>query len=267
MKSSSAHPHGGHRARMRSRYFETGLTGFQPHEVLELILFSTIPKKDVNPLAHALLEKFGTVDEVLSAPDEELLAVPGVGQRTCDLLHALSDTCDYYSSTRYSGARTLINLKAAVRLARLLSRQHHTRELLVFFENHAGTLLSARTYPGRPNDPAVIRTILSVALSMNAYSAVIALNDFCPLNRPGRAETNEVYPLLDALAATDVYVIDFFRMSGDHICSLRSLKLLQDENSSFRTALPKLVGWLDPVKENTEGPGWYHISIFGDDMI
>lgn len=267
MKPSSSHQHGGHRARMRNRYFETGLSGFQPHEALELILYCTIPKKDVNPLAHTLLDTFGTVDAVLCASDEELLSISGIGQRTCDLLHALSDACDYYSAARYSGTRTIVNLETAVRISRMLSRQHHTRELLIFFENHAGTLLSVRCYPGRPNDPAVIRSILSAALSANAYSAVIALNDFHPLRRLSRTETDALFPLLEALAGIDIYVIDFVLLSGDHICSLRSIRMLQDEHSSFRTALPRLYEWLGPIQENPEDSGWHHISVFGDTML
>ena len=51
--------HVGHRKRLRERAVRTDLEGFQPHEVLELLLSETIPRKDVNPLAHALIDRFG----------------------------------------------------------------------------------------------------------------------------------------------------------------------------------------------------------------
>ena len=58
MNGKDASPHAGHRRRMRARFFAAGLNGFQPHEALELILYCAVPKRDVNPLAHALLDEF-----------------------------------------------------------------------------------------------------------------------------------------------------------------------------------------------------------------
>ena len=60
--------HGGHRARMKKRYLEQGLDGFEDHEALELLLFYALPRVDVNPLAHALLKRFGSFHGVLDAP-------------------------------------------------------------------------------------------------------------------------------------------------------------------------------------------------------
>ena len=67
--------HNGHRARMRERFRTEGLDGFAPHEVLELILFYAIPQRNVNPLAHKLLEVFGSLHAVLDAPAEDLAKV------------------------------------------------------------------------------------------------------------------------------------------------------------------------------------------------
>ena len=59
--------HAGHRQRMRERFRQQGLQGFAPHEVLELILFYAIPQRNVNPLAHRLLDQFGSLHAVLDA--------------------------------------------------------------------------------------------------------------------------------------------------------------------------------------------------------
>ena len=71
--------HDGHRNRMRQRFMENDLNGFADHEALELLLFYAIPRGDVNPLAHALMERFGSLSGVLSAPVELLTQVEGVG--------------------------------------------------------------------------------------------------------------------------------------------------------------------------------------------
>ena len=67
--------HAGHRQRMRERFLTGGLESFADHEVLELMLFYAIPQRNVNPLAHRLLDRFGTLHAVLEAPVEELMKV------------------------------------------------------------------------------------------------------------------------------------------------------------------------------------------------
>ena len=78
--------HAGHRQRMRERFRTQGLDGFAPHEVLELMLFYAIPQKNVNPLAHRLLERFGTLHGVLQASVEQLMQVDGIGETAATLL-------------------------------------------------------------------------------------------------------------------------------------------------------------------------------------
>ena len=60
--------HDGHRGRLRERFLKNELNGFADHEVLELLLCYAIPQGDVNPLAHALMDRFGSLAVVLSAP-------------------------------------------------------------------------------------------------------------------------------------------------------------------------------------------------------
>ena len=79
--------HDGHRDRMRKRFLKEGLSGFAEHEALELLLYYAIPQGDVNPLAHALMEEFGSLMGVFSAPVERLIQIKGVKERTAVLLH------------------------------------------------------------------------------------------------------------------------------------------------------------------------------------
>ncbi|WP_300411658.1 DNA repair protein RadC [uncultured Oscillibacter sp.] len=82
--------HDGHRERVRRRFLENGLSGFADHEALELLLYYAIPQGNVNPLAHALMDRFGSLSAVLSAPVELLTEVKGVGERTAVLLRLTS---------------------------------------------------------------------------------------------------------------------------------------------------------------------------------
>ena len=71
----------GHRDRLRQRFREGGHAALQDYELLELLLFKSIPRKDTKPLARALLDTFGDFNRVLAAPPERLLQVNGVGEQ------------------------------------------------------------------------------------------------------------------------------------------------------------------------------------------
>lgn len=79
--------HAGHRGRMRQRFLQSGLESFQDHEVLEFLLFYAVPRRDVNEMAHLLLDRFGTLAGVLNAPEEELRDIAGVGPRVSHFLN------------------------------------------------------------------------------------------------------------------------------------------------------------------------------------
>ena len=78
----------GHRQRLRERFLNAGNDGLQDYELLELVLFRGIPRRDVKPLAKKLIETFGSFGEVISAPTERLREVDGLGARVSGLSRA-----------------------------------------------------------------------------------------------------------------------------------------------------------------------------------
>ena len=82
--------HEGHRQRLRRRFLLEGLDNFDEVQVLELLLFYAIPRRDTNPIAHALLEQFGSLSGVLEAPVSALAQVPGMGENGATLLQLVT---------------------------------------------------------------------------------------------------------------------------------------------------------------------------------
>ena len=82
--------HAGHRARMREKFSLYGRDIFHTHELLEMLLYHVIPYKNTNPIAKNLLDRFGSLDGVLSASRDELLSVDGVGPKAADMLLSLA---------------------------------------------------------------------------------------------------------------------------------------------------------------------------------
>lgn len=78
--------HEGHRKRLKARYERAGLLDFADHEILELMLFEFLPRVDTNPIAHRLLDRFGTLDRVFAASEQELCEVEGIGPKTAKML-------------------------------------------------------------------------------------------------------------------------------------------------------------------------------------
>ena len=82
MAEKKENPHEGHREKLRQRFMrENGFEHFEDHQILELLLFYANPRKDTNPIAHALLDEFGSLKGVLEARPEMLMRVPDVGDR------------------------------------------------------------------------------------------------------------------------------------------------------------------------------------------
>lgn len=86
--------HVGHRSRMRDKFLKHGAKIFDTYELLEMLLYYTVPYKDTNPIAKRLLAELGSLDAVLSAPGSRLVEVSGVGERTAELILAANAFSD-----------------------------------------------------------------------------------------------------------------------------------------------------------------------------
>lgn len=96
--------HEGHRKRLRQRFLSEGLESFEPHNVLELLLFYTNPRIDTNELAHRLIERFGSLAGVFNAHVDELVKVRGLGESGAVLLHLVPQLLRVYSLDNHDRA-------------------------------------------------------------------------------------------------------------------------------------------------------------------
>ena len=79
--------HEKHRERLRERFAKVGLSGWADHEILELLLTYAIARRDTNPTAHLLMERFGSLSNIFAAGVDELCSVEGIGPVAATLLH------------------------------------------------------------------------------------------------------------------------------------------------------------------------------------
>ena len=93
------HRHG-HRARLRERFLKGGPDGMADYELLELLLFLGIPRRDVKPLAKQLIERFGSYAAVLSADVESLRAISGLGETAIAAIKTVQASALYLARTQ-----------------------------------------------------------------------------------------------------------------------------------------------------------------------
>lgn len=88
--------HSGHRDRLRKKFLQYGADGLEFHELMELLLFYSIPRKDTNEIAHRLLERFPTLGRLMSAEYDELCDIKGISENSAVLIRLFSELAHRY---------------------------------------------------------------------------------------------------------------------------------------------------------------------------
>lgn len=90
--------HQGHRERIRTRFLSYGIESLFSHEIVEMLLFYAMPIKNTNEISHKLINKFKSIDNMLSASSDELMKIEGVGEATALFFKLIYDICNDYSN-------------------------------------------------------------------------------------------------------------------------------------------------------------------------
>ena len=167
--------HGGHRKRLRDRAMSEGLEAFNPHQVMELLLFYAIPRQDTSETAHLLINQFGSVYGVLNAPAEELTKVPGVGKKTAQWLVDLGMLVSTYGDLRASDRPKIFNLKTAARFCENERTDCAPRTVHQLCTTPSGTIqIFAKICDSEAwGEPEILRRSIEMALSVKARSVII----------------------------------------------------------------------------------------------
>ncbi len=214
--------HDGHRQRLRKRYLQSNLLGFDDLAILELLLCFAIPRRDTNPIAHHLLDRFGSLAAVLEATPEELQQVEGVGESAAVLLTLVPAVARRHMEQR---AQIHEPLRTTGQLAAYLApRFFGERDEVVWL-----LCLDARLRPldcrllfrGSVNSSAIsVRKIVEVAMGCGASSVVLAHNHTSGLAVASREDERTTQRLKAALDAVDILLADHIIIAGDDYVSM-----------------------------------------------
>ena len=214
--------HNGHRQRLKERFRSEGLDNFDELYVLELLLFYCIPRADTNPLAHRLLDHFGSLTGVLEASPEELEKIEGMGRNASTFLSLIIQVGRYYQVKRSEPGRILTNLEDCGNylLPHLLNRDRETVYILCL-DAKCKVLCCKMVGEGSVNSANVpIRRIVEIALSANATTVILAHNHPSGLAIPSADDIQTTYRLAVALDAVEITLADHIVVSNDDYVSM-----------------------------------------------
>lgn len=171
--------HDGHREKMRRRFLNGGLEHFADHEALELLLFYAIPRRDTNPIAHALMDRYGSLSAVLAAPVEDLQKVEGIGESAAILLKVVPHIC--HKARLADAGRQDVILNTSARAGNYLM-EHFTGEkneviYQLCLDRKGKVLVCKRLGEGNVGSAALdVRRLVENAILSSASAVILAHN-------------------------------------------------------------------------------------------
>lgn len=218
--------HEGHRERLKNRFLAEGLEHFEPHTVLELLLFYSVPRKDTNELAHSLLGHFGTLVGVLNASPEELMQVEGITLSSATHLHLIAALARrYYSETLATPPPDAERPDKMRHLGeKLIAKCAGLTEenlFVICLDNSLRELCFECISTGTPDSIQMLtRQIVELAIKFHAPSVVIAHNHPGGIAIPSRADVSSTLALKKSLSAISITLLDHFVVAGDDYVSM-----------------------------------------------
>ena len=220
--------HDGHRQRLKSEFLARP-DSFPDHKLLELLLFYANPRSDTNPLAHELIDQFGSLAGVLDATPDELMKLRGVGEHAAVLLKAVKEFSGRYLTSRTQMDHIARTSRDYYQLLRPYFFGARNEILcLLCMDGKRKVLGIRRLTEGNVNAVAITtRLIVEAALALNASAVVLAHNHVSGIAFPSEddiATTNSLAPLL---ARMGVELVDHLIFVDDDMVSLRDSRFFQ----------------------------------------
>lgn len=241
-ENKKENPHEGHRQRVKNRFLKHGLESFEDHQVLEALLFYSVPKKDTNELAHLLLKTYGSIDKVFEADYDDLIKIKGVGENTASLIKFFQMLSKryVYSTFVHDGAIRLNEPKILMNYCRTLFKGEK-KEIIyaIALDDELYLIDKMKINSGEPNRVEVpFRNLTEFAIKCNCTRMVIAHNHPNGPMIPSRADIHSTSSVADQLSSVDVELVDHIVVGRNGATSIRErnpddVNAWRDQNGFF----------------------------------
>ncbi len=222
--------HHRHRSRVFARFFREGISGFEPHQALELLLFYAIPRKDTNLIAHRLLKKFGSLYGVLHADQTELCRVAGVGVRSAGLIslvRAINQAAEAQHSEMPVVGFSRSQCEAYLRP--LMAGLDHEQVHVLYFNNRNRMIRHTIAAEGSHNHTTVnLRRVVEEAMECGAAGVILAHNHPSAESCCSPEDVTLTKNLYCALYYLNISICDHLIFAGDRVVSLAEQGIIRE---------------------------------------
>ena len=218
----------GHRARLRERFVKGGAEAMPDYEMLELVLFAALPRRDTKPLAKALIARFGSFAEVIAAKRERLLEIPGVGDAVVNQLKIVEAAAQRLAKGKVIGRPALSSWAALLDYCMAAMARSQNEEFRVLFLDRKNVLVADEVQSRGTVDHAPVypREIVRRALEHGASAIILVHNHPSGDPTPSRADIDMTREIAAAAKALKIAVHDHLVIGRHGHASFKSLGLL-----------------------------------------
>lgn len=217
-----------HRTRLRARFLEGGAAAVPDYELLELVLFRAIPRRDVKPLAHTLMAQFGDFNGVISAPRERLLAIPGIGEAVVTELKIVEAAAHRLARARVLRRQVISSWDALLDYCHTTMGHAEIEQFRVFYLDRKNILIADEEQARGTVDhvPVYPREVVKRALHLNASALILVHNHPSGDPTPSAADINMTRQVQAAADALGLTLHDHIVIGKSSEVSFRSAGLL-----------------------------------------
>ena len=215
------HTSEGHRQRLKARFRAEGLDSFDEVHALELLLFYAIARKDTKPLARTLLDRFGSLSQVLEATTEELEKIDGIGENVSTFLKLIPEVSRYYAINRASGVILNTSDEYGMYLMQYFCGRRNETVFLLCLDAKGKVLCCRFVGEGSVNSANIsLRQIVEIALGVNASMVVLAHNHPSGVALPSGEDLATTKRIAQALYMMDIVLVDHIVVADDDFVSV-----------------------------------------------
>ena len=221
-ETKGKYPHEGHRARLKKRFLHDNGESMEGHELLELLLFYVIPRRNTNEIAHALLARFGKLADVFSASVDELMEIEGIGENAAIYLKSISAAVRFTDLEKQIKLPKYTNMTVLKEYIRPLFSQLTVERLYILTFDMSMRMISCeKVCDGSVNAvPVNTPIIMRKALTKNAQAVVLAHNHPGGVACPSAADMRGTACYRDALEKAGILLVEHFLVANDAIVSI-----------------------------------------------
>lgn len=227
-KTNDTPHHTGHRDRLRTRFVEGGEKALADYELLELVLFTVIPRKDVKPLAKTLIQKFGSLPELMAASIEAIAATEGMSHNSAVALKSMFALSLRSMKQEFKSKPVLNNWSRLMDYCHATMAHEKKEHFRILFLNKKNELLADEIQGSGTVDhtPAYPREIMKRALEHGATALILMHNHPSGDPKPSRADIDMTNLIVRAAEPFSIVIHDHIIISRNGYTSFKSEGLL-----------------------------------------